>query len=338
MNENHDERALAITREFNPTLARPLIHLIAEDPGQGLAMVKAMLDGLDTLRGWAIEQTQPEDWVLHGDHAVPNASACSIFRKAFGISVQPTGTPTVEPEDDGTWTASVVGTASCNVTGETDTFIGERNSAEEFGGRVPGGRNERESRKNASRKLTAVERSDLKKAALTNLKNTAARELAGIKRLPLPVLAERLGISADEVNARVQKGHGYGSRGDRDAQRGAESGVREQAEALFGECLAVMGQERAAASRLFREITSKGDFKGFDTPAKLRHEWQVKNATEKLHGMKVWKDYTAGNGGESGGKSSGRKRGGSSPRSSSTRPDSHQPPPPDDDDIPGGLL
>ena len=297
-----------VATSTSPTLnGAPLITRVLEDPSQGIEIIRTMIDAIDQVRTFAIQQTQPEHYVLQGDLAVPDKAACTIFRKAFGIVVSPEAMPVIEKEADGSFTATVLGTATCNFTGETDTFIGERNSKEEFAGRIPGRgdayRKAAKERADAKRDLTGVERSDLRKAALTNLKNAASRALAGIERLPVPELANRLELEDSSVLARIRKGSGHGG-GDsrRAASTTKDDGVEERANALCEEILQASGGNQDTARATLQDITRRVDpqtgevkYDGSTSAKQFSKKFQIKLAEEawKKHDL-----YVAFHGGE----------------------------------------
>ena len=67
-----------VATSTSPTLnGAPLITRVLEDPSQGIEIIRTMIDAIDQVRTFAIQQTQPEHYVLQGDLAVPDKAAFS---------------------------------------------------------------------------------------------------------------------------------------------------------------------------------------------------------------------------------------------------------------------
>lgn len=111
--------------------------------------------------------------------------------------------------------------------------------------------------------------SDLSGAADSAARNRAVRQLTGLGRVPLEMACRAFDKTPEQLLKLVQKGHGFGSAGERAGQRVAESGVADKAKALWDDILRRTSGDESAAAQVLREITSypeakDGKYKAFD--------------------------------------------------------------------------
>ncbi len=120
--------------------------------------------------------------------------------------------------------------------------------------------------------------SDLSSAGDSAARNRAVRQMTGLGKVPLDLALRAFDKTAEQLMRLVQKGHGFGSSGERTGQKVAEPGVAEKAKALWEEILRRTGGDESAAGQVLREITSYPAAKDGKYPA--------------FEGVKSWQQIT----------------------------------------------
>ena len=192
MSEHEEQAVVPADAPLEPT---PLDVISQNEAAVELIQRRALV--LGTMRKAAIQDTQPEDWVLNRDPKTGltvgflQDVGCQRALKHFGISIFNLTAPQRVDHENGVFSYQVWGDGRSNVTGESvEREMGIRFSDEDFvktadPSRVPG---------------------HVMKAARANLDGRIARKLAGLNAVPVQEL-EQLGLDIK----RCRRGHGFGS-------------------------------------------------------------------------------------------------------------------------------
>lgn len=221
MNEQADETAAEgeILDDSEPKLALELRHpatpssidAIAALGTEGVKIIQARHQVMDTLRKASIMLTYPDDWLLFRTregmvYAYLQDSGCDRVAPLWGIEVFGVcEKPERLAADDGSFVYIYTGNGRCSLTGQVvESMEGMRSSNDDIA-------------KNA---IGVMKEYIVRKSARANLDGSVLRELAGLKRVPL----EELKAAAPDRKweERAAKGRGYGSGGQRQAEREGE--------------------------------------------------------------------------------------------------------------------
>lgn len=190
-----------------------------------------------------LELTSSNDWVDEGGKPYLQGSGAEKVARMFGVVWQVNTTPQIETDSDGHYTYTFEGTFGLG-NAEPINAIGTRSSRDGFFS-VDHGRD---------RDLTEINRGDVKKAAVTNLRVNGISQLLGLRNLTWEDLAAS-GITPDKA-ARV----------DRSTKKIelTEEGKKLKEE-VKGLLMKLSGGDPAEAKKLLLEHTA---FEGRDGPVK----------------------------------------------------------------------
>jgi hypothetical protein len=202
--------ALALRRPDIP------VHLsdLAALRGEGVEIIEARAQILETLRRSAIRATSPEDWILfkspddQGGQVIgylQDAGADRV-RDLWGIEVYGITKPEkVTGNDPAVFHYLVTGSGRCKLTRQVvEDMEGGRSSTDDF------------CRGKSGAELELL----VRKAARANLDGNITRELAGMKSVPLTEI-EAAWVGTPKKIEHCRKGRGFGTRDERVGGRNA---------------------------------------------------------------------------------------------------------------------
>jgi hypothetical protein len=197
------ETALELRRPSTPaTLSE-----IAALGGEGVKIVKARVQILETLKAASISMTHPEDWLLFKDKdgnikCYLMDAGCDRISALWGIEIFNISDPVKIVAEDKSFCYVVVGDGRCAITGQVvEKIEGMRASTDDIAKTLKGAKQEYV----------------VRKSARANLDGSVLRELSGFKNVPLSVLEET--IPGKNWRDRGTKGKGFGSSGERQMER-----------------------------------------------------------------------------------------------------------------------
>lgn len=205
--EETDELEPGMKLQLRSPTAPTSVDQIAALGGEGVKIIRARHQIMDTLRKSSIMLTYPDDWLLFKtrEGAISGYlqdSGCDRVAPLWGIEVFSVGTPERIDESDGSFCYVVKGSGRCSLTGQVvEDIEGMRASTDDVAKNVTG-----------ARRAYIV-----RKSARANLDGSILRELAGLKRVPLEEL--ELAAPGRKWLERSPKGRGFGSGAERQSER-----------------------------------------------------------------------------------------------------------------------
>lgn len=200
------ETALELRRPSTPaTLSE-----IAALGGEGVKIVQARVQILQTLKAASIAMTHPEDWLLFKDKdgnikCYLMDAGCDRISALWGIEVFNISDPVKITAEDKSFCYVVVGDGRCAITGQVvEKIEGMRASTDDVAKTLKGAKQEYV----------------VRKSARANLDGSILRELSGFKNVPISVLEET--VPTKNWRERGAKGKGFGSSNERQQEREGE--------------------------------------------------------------------------------------------------------------------
>ena len=184
--------AMIINEENLPALADDSLLRVAE-------MAEKRIEAVIKIKQMALKVTNPGDWIDQSGRPYLYVSGSEKIANLFNISWQ-INEPEVETESDGHFTYTFRGTF--RIPGRSITAEGSRSSKDPFFKKydwVDG--------KKIEKPISAIDRRDVRMAAMTNLFGNGITRILGIRNLSYEDLAEYAGITKDMIE-KVDYGKG----------------------------------------------------------------------------------------------------------------------------------
>jgi len=149
------------------------------------------IDAVIKIKKMALKVTNPRDWTDQGGNPYLQVSGAEKIANLFNISWR-IDEPICETEDDGHFTFTYVGTFT--IPGRSIQVTGSRSSKDPFFKKY-----EWKDNVKTEKPISAIDRRDVKMAAMTNLLGNGITRLLGIRNLTYPDLEAFAGIKKDQV-------------------------------------------------------------------------------------------------------------------------------------------
>jgi len=175
---------VAVYDDNVPAIADDSLLMIAQQ-------AERRIDAVIKIKQIALKVTNPRDWTDQGGNPYLQVSGAEKIANLFNISWR-IDEPICETEDDGHFTFTYTGTFS--VSGRSIQVSGSRSSKDPFFKKyewVKGVKTEKP--------ISAIDRRDVKMAAMTNLLGNGITRLLGIRNLTYGDLEAFAGIKADQI-------------------------------------------------------------------------------------------------------------------------------------------
>jgi hypothetical protein len=175
---------VAVYDDNVPAIADDSLLMIAQQ-------AERRIDAVIKIKQIALKVTNPRDWTDQGGNPYLQVSGAEKIANLFNISWR-IDEPICETEDDGHFTFTYTGTFS--VSGRSIQVSGSRSSKDPFFKKyewVNGVKTEKP--------ISAIDRRDVKMAAMTNLLGNGITRLLGIRNLTYADLEAFAGIKADQI-------------------------------------------------------------------------------------------------------------------------------------------
>jgi len=156
------------------------------------------IDAVIKIKKMALKVTNPRDWTDQGGNPYLQVSGAEKIANLFNISWR-IDEPICETEDDGHFTFTYVGTFT--IPGRSIQVTGSRSSKDPFFKKY-----EWNNGVKTEKPISAIDRRDVKMAAMTNLLGNGITRLLGIRNLTYNDLAEFANIDKEQIGKVEYKG------------------------------------------------------------------------------------------------------------------------------------
>jgi len=179
---------------------------IADDNLMRVAeMAEKRIDAVVKIKQMALKVTNARDWTDQGGNPYLQVSGSEKVANLFNISWR-LDEPSVETEPDGHFTYTMRGIFS--IPGRSISAEGSRSSKDPFFKKYDWVKQEGKPDKKTEKPISAIDRRDVRMAALTNLLGNGITRLLGIRNLSYVDLEVYAGITKDMVSTVDYKGKG----------------------------------------------------------------------------------------------------------------------------------
>jgi hypothetical protein len=182
--------ALAVYEDNVPAIADDSLLMVAQ-------MAERRIDAVIKIKQMALKVTNAKDWTDQGGNPYLLVSGSEKIANLFNISWR-IDEPICETEDDGHFTFTYTGTFT--IPGRSIGVSGSRSSKDPFFKKyeyVKQG--EGKADKKVEKPISAIDRRDVKMAAMTNLLGNGITRLLGIRNLTYADLEAFAGIKQDQI-------------------------------------------------------------------------------------------------------------------------------------------
>jgi hypothetical protein len=179
---------------------------IADDNLMRVAeMAEKRIDAVVKIKQMALKVTNARDWTDQGGNPYLQVSGSEKVANLFNISWR-LDEPSVETEPDGHFTYTMRGIFS--IPGRSISAEGSRSSKDPFFKKYDWIKEQGKPDKKMEKPISAIDRRDVRMAALTNLLGNGITRLLGIRNLSYSDLEKYAGITKDMISTVDYKGKG----------------------------------------------------------------------------------------------------------------------------------
>jgi hypothetical protein len=183
------ENQVAVYDENVPAIADDSLLMIAQQ-------AERRIDAVIKIKQIALKVTNPRDWTDQGGNPYLQVSGAEKIANLFSISWR-IDEPLCETEDDGHFTFTYTGTFS--VSGRSIQVSGSRSSKDPFFKKYIWIKEEGKPDKKTEAPISAIDRRDVKMAAMTNLLGNGITRLLGIRNLTYADLKAFANIDQSQI-------------------------------------------------------------------------------------------------------------------------------------------
>jgi hypothetical protein len=187
------ENELAVYDDNIPAIADDSLLRVAQQAEQ-------RIDAVIKIKKMALKVTNPRDWTDQGGNPYLQVSGAEKIANLFNISWR-IDEPICETEDDGHFTFTYVGTFT--IPGRSIQVTGSRSSKDPFFKKY-----KYENGSKVEQPISAIDRRDVKMAAMTNLLGNGITRLLGIRNLTYNDLKEFANIDSTQIGKVEYKKNG----------------------------------------------------------------------------------------------------------------------------------
>lgn len=181
---------------------------IADDNLMRVAeMAEKRIDAVVKIKQMALKVTGARDWTDQGGNPYLQVSGSEKVANLFNISWR-LDEPSVETEPDGHFTYTMRGIFS--IPGRSISAEGSRSSKDPFFKKYDWVKSEGKPDQKVEKPISAIDRRDVRMAALTNLLGNGITRLLGIRNLSYSDLEKYAGITKDMISSVDYKGKDKG--------------------------------------------------------------------------------------------------------------------------------
>ncbi|MFA6290152.1 MAG: hypothetical protein WC637_00145 [Victivallales bacterium] len=200
---------------------------IADDSLLRIAeMAERRIDAVVKIKQMALKVTNANDWNDQGGKPYLQVSGSEKVANLFNISWR-IDEPVVDTEDDGHFTFTFRGIFS--IPGRSISAEGSRSSKDPFFKKYDWIKEQGKADKKVEKPISAIDRRDVRMAALTNLLGNGITRLLGIRNLSYADLDLYAGIKKEMIGVVDYKGKGKDREPLKEPQKKAENGKTESA-------------------------------------------------------------------------------------------------------------
>ncbi|MFA5323952.1 MAG: hypothetical protein WC373_14870 [Smithella sp.] len=185
------ENELVVYDDNVPAIADDSLLRVAQQAEQ-------RIDAVIKIKKMALKVTNPRDWTDQGGNPYLQVSGAEKIANLFNISWR-IDEPICETEDDGHFTFTYVGTFT--IPGRSIQVTGSRSSKDPFFKKY-----EWNNGVKTEKPISAIDRRDVKMAAMTNLLGNGITRLLGIRNLTYNDLTEFANIDKEQIGKVEYKG------------------------------------------------------------------------------------------------------------------------------------
>jgi hypothetical protein len=195
-----NDETIVVNDESLPAIADNTLIQLAEQ-------AEKRIDAMQKIKKIALKLTNKHDWTDQAGKPYLQVSGAEKVARLFGISWR-ISEPVLENEEGGHYSFTYKGYFS--LAGATIECIGTRSSKDGFFKKYSWDKDENGQSKKTDLPPSAIDRGDVKKAALTNLLGNGITRILGLRNLTYEDLQEYAGITQDQIQ-KVE----YKSKGDK---------------------------------------------------------------------------------------------------------------------------